>query len=169
MASSRTIIAAGAIDAVRIVDADAGHLDALMTVMRGSFDPAFGEAWSAAQLAGTLAESFSFARLARLADDRPAGFTLCRCVGPEVELLLVAVMPDQRSLGIGRALVDRACSDARKLAAAEIFLEVRENNMAARRLYGQAGFAEVGRRRDYYAGAAGTRYAAVTMRRLLSA
>ena len=38
-----------------IVPADARHIDALMVVMRASFDPAFGEAWSALQLGGTLA------------------------------------------------------------------------------------------------------------------
>lgn len=32
-----------------------------------------------------------------------------------------------------------------------VFLEVRESNMAARRLYEKLGFAETGRRRGYYA------------------
>jgi [ribosomal protein S18]-alanine N-acetyltransferase len=153
--------------ALQLVAADAQRLDAMMQVMRGGFDPGFGEAWSASQLVGTLAELNSFARLALAADGSPAGFSLCRCNGPEVELLLIAVLPDRRGRGFGEALLAQACGEARDLRASEIFLEVRENNLAARRLYGRAGFAEVGRRRDYYTGAGGVRYAALTMRRLL--
>ncbi|KPF71440.1 hypothetical protein IP88_10805 [alpha proteobacterium AAP81b] len=138
-----------------------------MTVVRAGFDPQFGEAWSAQQIAGTLGEANSFARLAQVAS-AAAGFTLCRSAGGEVELLLIAVTPAVRGRGIGRLLLDTACADARARGAEEIFLEVRENNMAARRLYARAGFAEVGRRRDYYAGSAGMRYAALTMRRLLA-
>ena len=151
----------------RLVKADERQLEALMTVMRAAFDPGYGEAWSALHVAGTLSDPNSFARLAD-GDDGPAGFTLCRRAGPEVELLLIAVAPMDRGRGLGRLLLDTACADAQAWGAVEIFLEVRENNQAARRLYGQAGFQEVGRRRDYYAGSAGVRYAAVTMRRLLA-
>ncbi len=154
--------------AARIVAAGMQRIDAMMQVMRGSFDPDFGEAWSSAQLAGTLAETSSFACLALAAGDVPAGFTLCRCNGPEVELLLISVLPENRGRGIGEALLQRACRDTVDWAASEIFLEVRENNMVARRLYGRAGFVEVGRRRDYYLGAGGVRHAALTMRRLLA-
>ena len=43
-----------------IVPADVRHIDALMAVMRASFDPAFGEAWSSLQLGGTLALDWQF-------------------------------------------------------------------------------------------------------------
>ncbi len=150
-----------------VAPADARHLDALMVVMRASFDPAFGEAWSALQLGGTLALDNSFARQAIDAAGVAQGFTLSRSAGPEVELLLIAVHPGQRGAGLGRALVHAACHDAAVRGALEIFLEVRENNQAALALYREAGFLEVGRRPDYYAGAMGTRFAALTMRRRL--
>jgi ribosomal-protein-alanine N-acetyltransferase len=38
----------------------------------------------------------------------------------------------------------------RQWGVATVFLEVRESNSAARRLYGALGFAQVGRRRNYY-------------------
>lgn len=148
--------------------ADERHLDALMTVMRASFDPRFGEAWSALQLAGTLGLDNSFARRVLGAADATIGFTLCRSAGPEVELLLIAVNPDQRGHGIGQLLIETACRDAAQHRASELFLEVRENNASARSLYQRAGFRDVGRRADYYAGATGGRFAAITMRRGLS-
>jgi ribosomal-protein-alanine N-acetyltransferase len=154
--------------ALDIAPADARHLDALMAVMRASFDPAFGEAWSALQLGGTLALDSSFARQALDIAGVAQGFTLCRSAGPEVELLLIAVHPEQRGNGTGRALVQMACRDAQLRGAEEIFLEVRENNAAALALYRQAGFFEIGRRPNYYAGVTGDRFAALTMRRRLN-
>lgn len=148
--------------------ADERHLEALMDVMRASFDAAYGEAWSALQLAGTLGQSTSFARQAVHDHDAvAAGFTLCRTAGPEVEVLLIAVRPEQRGRGVGALLLDTACNDAVKRGASEIFLEVRENNLSARALYRKTGFVDVGRRPDYYAGSLGDRYAAITMRRQL--
>jgi ribosomal-protein-alanine N-acetyltransferase len=44
---------------------------------------------------------------------------------------------------------------------------VRENNVSARQLYQSLGFVDVGRRPDYYAGADGRRFAAVTMKRTI--
>ena len=145
--------------------ADERHLDALMTVMRASFDSIYGEAWSALQLAGSLGQPGSFARQALDNHNVAAGFTLCRVAGPEVELLLIAVDPRHRGQGFGRLLLETVCNDAYRRGASDLFLEVRENNDAARALYRRAGFVDVGRRADYYAGSTGDRYAAITMRR----
>jgi [ribosomal protein S18]-alanine N-acetyltransferase len=150
-----------------ILPADERHLDALMAVMRASFDTSFGEAWSALQLAGTMAMPSSFARQAIDARGDVTGFTLCRAAGPEVELLLIAVEPRRRTRGLGQLLLEAACRDAWRRGAGEIFLEVRENNAAARALYRKSGFVDIGRRADYYAGSAGGRFAAITMRRQL--
>lgn len=151
-----------------ITFADERHLEALMTVMRASFDASFGEAWSTLQLAGTMGLSSSFARQALDGHGTATGFTLCRAAGPEVELLLIAVHPEHRGRGIGRLLLDTACEDAYRRGACELFLEVRENNTPARGLYRRAGFLDVGRRADYYAGSQGDRFAAITMRRELA-
>lgn len=148
-----------------ITSADARHIDALMAVMRASFDPAFGEAWSALQLGSTLALDSSYARQALDSAGTAQGFTLSRSAGPEVELLLIAVHPGQRGNGVGRALLQAACQDAARRGALEIFLEVRENNHAALGLYRRAGFVEVGRRPEYYTGLTGSHFAALTMRR----
>ncbi len=150
-----------------ILPADERDLDAVMAVMRQAFDPRYGEAWSALQLGGTMTMASSFARRTEDARGVTTGFTLCRAAGPEVELLLIAVDPGQRRNGLGRLLVETACDDSRHRGASEIFLEVRENNIAARHLYSRSGFFDIGRRGDYYGGSMGERFAAITMRRRL--
>ena len=68
----------------------------------------------------------------------------------EAEIITVAVSPDARRCGIGRALTERMLNDARTLGAAAMFLEVRASNIAARGLYTVLGFEEIGVRRGYY-------------------
>lgn len=148
-------------------DADAGDISAMMVVMGAAFDPAFGEAWSAAQVAGSLAMPGAWARLARLGD-APVGFTLCRRVADDAELLLIAVDPPRRGGVVAGALLDRALDDARSFGAGAMFLEVRDGNAAALRLYARHDFTMVGRRRDYYSGRGGRRFDALTMRRVLA-
>ena len=151
----------------RVVVADARHLEALMSIMRVGFDPHYGEAWSTSQLAGTLTLDGSFARQAVDADGTIQGFTLSRIVAGEAELLLVAVDPQLRQRGIGRLLVTHLAEDVRRYGASAMFLEVRENNIAARQLYHSLGFVDVGRRANYYTGISGERFAAITMRQML--
>lgn len=146
-----------------IVPADERHVDAMMAVMHAAFDPQYGEAWSAAQLLATIAMPGCWARLA-MRGGQAVGFSLCRAVADEVELLLIAVAPQMRRQGAGCRLVQRAQEDALARNAAMLFLEVREDNDAARCLYQSMGFAVIGRRDNYYSGKDGSRRAAITMR-----
>jgi ribosomal-protein-alanine N-acetyltransferase len=68
----------------------------------------------------------------------------------ESHILNVCVLPEQRSVGYGYALIDKLIKLARRLDAEMMFLEVRPSNGAARRLYDKLGFNEIGVRRDYY-------------------
>lgn len=80
-------------------------------------------------------------------DNRVAGFLVFRRLTPdEHEVLNLAVDPDYRRRGIARALLAGALADA----PGAWFLEVRESNAAAVRLYSQFGFTLAGRRADYY-------------------
>ncbi len=74
-----------------------------------------------------------------------------RTVGDQTELLRVAVDPSRRRQGLGHALVEAALADAFGRGAAQVLLEVRSNNLAARNLYRSFGFEEVGIRPHYYA------------------
>jgi ribosomal-protein-alanine N-acetyltransferase len=69
----------------------------------------------------------------------------------ECELEFVFVSSEARQQGIGRTLVQAVFAWARDLGSEEIWLEVRESNMRALRLYQGCGFTVVGRRPGYYA------------------
>lgn len=140
-------------------------IDDVMQVMDEAFDPAFGEAWTAAQCTGLLGLPGTWLLLARHGD-QPAGFALARATLDEGELLLIGVRPAFRRRGTGAALMDAVLAEGRTRGVARLHLEVRDGN-AARALYERMGFAEVGRRRDYYRGAAGDRMDAVTLSRSL--
>ncbi len=91
------------------------------------------------------------------------GFILIRVVADEAEILTLAVRPEARRRGLGARLVAAAAARAAALGAERLFLEVAQDNAAARGLYAGSGFAEVGRRRGYYARPGATAVDALTL------
>ena len=79
------------------------------------------------------------------------GFILIRTAAGEAEILTLAVRPSARRRGLGADLLAKGLVLALAGGAGRLFLEVAEDNLAARALYARAGFAEAGRRRGYYA------------------
>jgi GNAT superfamily N-acetyltransferase len=61
----------------------------------------------------------------------------------------VATHPDYRRRGIGRALTERAMLQARQKGAQELWLQVREDNPTAIKIYRDLGFIERARRTTY--------------------
>mgnify|MGYP003673786791 FL=1 len=86
-----------------------------------------------------------------LAITGPDGFILVRAVADEAEILTLAVRPEARGRGLGAQLTRDAATAATAAGARRLFLEVAEDNAAARALYRRAGFESVGRRPRYYA------------------
>ncbi len=91
-----------------------------------------------------------------VAYERYAGTVIGWCcgfrVGQEAELLRIAVVLSERQRGVASALLaqfERECTGQGQ-GASSIFLEVAETNVAARRLYAQFSYKQVGRRKDYY-------------------
>jgi ribosomal-protein-alanine N-acetyltransferase len=80
-----------------------------------------------------------------------AGFVAARGMGPEAEMLNLAVDSSHRRHGIGRSLVEALHRRLRDGATERVFLEVRPSNLPAQQLYRSLGYAECGRRRGYYA------------------
>jgi ribosomal-protein-alanine N-acetyltransferase len=146
-----------------IVEGGVPDLDAVMGVMRDSFDPAYGEAWTAPQCAGLLPMPGVWLSLARRGDVL-LGFALARIVLREAELLLLAVRRESQGAGVGRKLLDRFVDLATRRGAEQLHLEVREGNHAVT-LYTRGGFEEVGRRKNYYNGGDGKLYDALTLAR----
>lgn len=78
------------------------------------------------------------------------GFCVFSSVLDEGEILDIAVRADMRGRGIGRMLMKAVDERAKELSVSKIFLEVRESNMPAQRLYGKSGFAKISVRKQYY-------------------
>jgi ribosomal-protein-alanine N-acetyltransferase len=83
-------------------------------------------------------------------DESLAGYVVARAVADEGEILNLAVAPQGRRRGVGRALVEAVLAALARRGVREVFLEVRESNAGARALYAAHGFREVGRRSGYY-------------------
>lgn len=71
-------------------------------------------------------------------------------VGPDMEILNLAVHPDYRRQGLGEALLRRVLAACAELGIKQVRLEVRPNNIAALNLYSKVGFSRVGVRKNYY-------------------
>lgn len=82
--------------------------------------------------------------------DLPAGFVLALDLGGEAEIVSLGVLPGNRRAGLGSALLDSICGEARLRRAKCLVLEVAADNDAARSLYTAKGFALIGTRPNYY-------------------
>jgi len=81
---------------------------------------------------------------------RVKGFLIGRALGTEWEIENLVIAADARKRGFGRELVGQLLVLAQNHGACKVFLEVRESNTAARRLYEKSQFVESGRRRNYH-------------------
>ncbi len=130
-------------------------LDRIMQIMDAAFDPAFGEAWTARQVEDALALPGTHCLLlaadgnVAAAGTPAAAFALSRAVLDEEELLLLAVHPDFRGMGLGHRLLAAFIERAGDRGSRRLFLEMREGN-SAEPLYRRHGFSDIGRRKHYY-------------------
>lgn len=91
------------------------------------------------------------------------GFALAQVAADEAEILSIGVGGTWQRNGVGRRLVEGLMRAGAKAGARRIFLDVAPSNVAALALYGRCGFAESGRRKDYYVKAGGAREDAVQL------
>ncbi|HEX4554204.1 MAG TPA: ribosomal protein S18-alanine N-acetyltransferase [Xanthobacteraceae bacterium] len=127
--------------------AEAGIRDA--AALSALHAAAFRRGWSEDEFERLLLETNVVAHRAMIGRTL-AGFIVSRLAAGEAEILSVAVAPARRGRGLARKLLDLHLRRLAGLGATAIFLEVDEDNTAARRLYGRAGFRDVGRRPAYY-------------------
>jgi ribosomal-protein-alanine N-acetyltransferase len=127
----------------------------------------FSRGWSEHEFEQLLSERNVIAHRATCGRSL-AGFILSRTAAGEAEILSVAVARARRGAGIGRRLLDLHLRRLAGLDVRAVFLEVDEDNVPAVRLYGRAGFREVGRRDAYYPRAGQQPAAALVLRRDLA-
>lgn len=114
-----------------------------------------GESWSLESVKSTIERSDVVYRV--ITDDcensdnsvEAIGYYIAALSFEEAELYRIAVLPEYRGRGYGRALMTdflKSCPDM----IGKIFLEVRESNFEAVGLYEKTGFEIISRRKNYY-------------------
>lgn len=125
---------------------DPSDLDRVAAIERATFsDP-----WSRRSFDELLGKPHVRALAVDGDDGRLAGYAVCQVAAGEAEILNLAVDPAARRRGLGGQLLDAALGALRRAGTTVVFLEVRQSNQAAIRLYERAGFHVVTLRRAYY-------------------
>ena len=123
-------------------------LPAHIKQVKALLDTCFGEsAWTMESLRSQLDKSDSHCTVA-VEGDTVIGFLAFEQVLDEGSIVEVAVHPDYRRRGIAKALITSAVNSAEGLHT--VFLEVRESNVPAVKLYESFGFERIGVRKGYY-------------------
>lgn len=78
------------------------------------------------------------------------GYTGFRHVLDEGHITTLAVHPKYRKKGIGTKLIEQLLVDAKERGLKKLFLEVRQSNVPAQKIYKKLGFKVIDRRREYY-------------------
>jgi ribosomal-protein-alanine N-acetyltransferase len=110
----------------------------------------FGEPWPESALRDILANPAVTAWVLESSSSRPHAYLLFQETGAEAEILRIGTLPEHRGQGAGLRLLRVFQAWCRQRGVGRVFLEVRENNHAARRLYDRGGFTVAGRRKGYY-------------------
>jgi ribosomal-protein-alanine N-acetyltransferase len=110
----------------------------------------FADPWGSREFTSALEAPQTIFLVAEDDEGVVAGYAIALAVMDEAEILNLAVRPELRGRGIGGELLDAAVAEVKSRGAEQIYLEVRESNDAARKLYAARGFGEITRRTKYY-------------------
>ena len=109
----------------------------------------FSDPWSENSVASELSNPLS-AWLVAMDDDVLAGYVGSQSVMGESDMMNIAVDAHYRRQGIAQALVEALVAQLKEKGNHSLTLEVRISNQPAIALYEKLGFAQVGRRPNYY-------------------
>ena len=109
----------------------------------------FSDPWSETSVRSELSNPLSFWLVAE-EDGKLIGYVGSQSVPPEADVMNLAVAPEWRNKGVGRALMTALIAQLHSRGITALFLEVRVGNTPAQNLYRSLGFVEAGRRPKYY-------------------
>ena len=109
----------------------------------------FSDPWSEVSVRSELSNPLSDWLVAE-EDGKLIGYVGSQSVAPEADVMNLAVAPEWRKKGIGRALMKALIAQLHNRGITALFLEVRVGNIPAQNLYRGLEFVEVGRRPKYY-------------------
>lgn len=107
------------------------------------------DAWSAAQVREEL-EGEDRRVVVAVDDGRPVGYAMTRRSWDVLDLLRIAVLPDQRRGGVATRLLVEVQALGRDDGAHRMLLEVSAANKAAVAFYAARDFVQIDRRSRYY-------------------
>lgn len=129
---------------MKIVDASLSHVAEIAGLER----TCFSAPWSEKAITETMQGDSVF--LVAEEDGKVVGYIGSYHCHPEGYVTNVAVAPEMRRRGIGRALVEELIARGKGLSLSFWTLEVRESNEGAIALYSSIGFKKVGKRPRFY-------------------
>ena len=106
-----------------------------------------GEAWSFESFRSEAEKPSGFVLAALDDSGNVMGFLTASCIMDTAELTNIAVAPECRKQGVAGMLLKNLLS---RIGRAELFLEVRESNLPARKFYQKYQFQEIGIRKRFY-------------------
>ena len=122
---------------------------------------AYSHPWTIGNFRDALKTGYAAFKLE--AGEHLLGYLLAMQVVDEVHLLNITVAPDFQRQGWAQALLEYLKLWSLQQGANCLWLEVRESNERALKLYQAFGFEQVGLRKDYYPAGRTTRESAVVM------
>lgn len=113
--------------------------------------------WTPSEFADILAIPGTSAKLYR-SNGKPIGFVIVRTVLDEAELISIAVDPAFQGQGFAKKMMDDITRQLQALKVSQLFLEVREDNNKALKLYSAINFKKISERKDYYKTLSGQKF-----------
>ncbi|MDR1906232.1 MAG: ribosomal protein S18-alanine N-acetyltransferase [Clostridiales bacterium] len=118
----------------------------------------FSDAWNAKMIEEEL-NSLSSAVFVALGEDKLVkSYIILHFVLDEAEILRIATQNASKNKGYAEALLSYAAEELKKVRVKAIFLEVKHDNVSAKRLYEKHGFKKIATRAGYYNGEDGDIY-----------
>ncbi len=142
---------------VRFEPLQTRHLDRVLAVETR----AYAHPWSVANFLDALLVGYQAQML--VADTTVIGYFVAMQGVEEVHLLNITVAPEYQRQGWSRVMLDALTLWARGQAAQWVWLEVRQGNGRALKVYEAHGFRQVGVRKQYYPAGNGLREDALVM------
>ncbi len=132
-------------DALCIVPMEPEDLDAIMEIEAASFS----DAWTRGGFEESLTQPYAIMLSAKL-NEKVVGYSCLYHILDEGEIINVAIHPDCRGRGFGGIMLGRLLEAGKKVGVNRFVLDVRESNIAAQKLYENAGFKKIALQKRFY-------------------
>ena len=129
-----------------VIPAESKHIDGIFELEKACFSLP----WTRENISAYLPDDMHTMLCAVDDAGKVVGYIGLMYVLDEGYIANVAVSQDHRRQGIGTKLLAALVNEAKKRSLSFLTLEVRESNESAIALYKNAGFSEVGLRKNYY-------------------